>query len=134
MPRSRPTLDYSQIRNYAEKFAWIDAVTGVSQTGFNPPSNALDKRPVPFTIVWLTEAGVPYRGRAVCVGVNTHARSRRLRFIEEAHVCIGNPSSSIRQSRTKADSEIYKVIPRGEVRQVSDILIVEIDGVRFSAS
>lgn len=135
MPRSRPILDFSQIRNYAEKFHWIDPVTGVSQTGFNPPPNALDKRRASFSITFLTEKGVPYRGRATCISVNTRARSRKLQFVEDAHVCIRNyQNNSIANSRTKDDSSIFKVIRKGEIRQVSDILIVEIDGVRFSAS
>ena len=131
MPRRTPVLDYSQIRNYAEQFCWIDPVTGITCTGFNPPQNAVDKRRRPFTITWLTEEGIPYRGRAVCIGVNTRQRSRRLQMVEEAHAVIrGNRE----KGKGKNQTSLFKTIPRGEIRQVSDILIIEIDGVRFSAS
>ena len=138
MPRKSPVLDYSQIRNYAEQFCWIDPVTGLTCTGFNPPQNAVDKRRRPFTITWLTEEGIPYRGRAVCIGVNTRQRSRRLQMVEEAHAVIrGNREKGKGKNNSSLhtpDSSMFKTIARGEIRQVSDILIIEIDGVRFSAS
>ena len=127
MPIQKPTLDYSQIRNYAERWQWIDPHSGQTVTGFNPPSGAVDKHHVPFSITFLSEDGMPYKGRAVCIGVNTAQRSRRLQFLEEAYLQM--PGFTDRQRR-----EMFKFIPKGEVRQVSDILILEIDGVRFSAS
>lgn len=121
MPRTRPVLDYSQIRNYAEQWLWHDPHTNSEESGFNPPPYAIDKRHKPFSITFITEDGVPYHGRAVCIGVNTDRRTRRLQFVEEAHVTI------------TPDSSLFKSIGKGEIRQVADILIVEIDGVRFSS-
>lgn len=127
MPRQNPTLDYSQIRNYAERWQWFDPYSGQSVTGFNPPSNAVDPRHVPFTVTFMTQDGMPYRGRAVCIGVNTAQRTRRLQFVEEAYLQMPGFTDSQRR-------EMFKFIAKGEIRQVADIFIVEIDGVRFSAS
>lgn len=121
MPRKTPVLDYTQIRNYAEQFVWHDPHTGLEESGFNPPSYAIDIRHKSFSITFITEDGVPYHGRAVCVGVNTDRHTRRLQFVEEAHIVHTNHSSQ------------FKSIPKGEIRQVADILIVDIDGVRFSS-
>ena len=126
MPTRQPILDYSQIRNYAERWEWFDPQSGHTVTGFNPPANAIDKHRVPFSITFLSEDGMPYRGRAVCIGVNTEQHSRRLQFVDEAYLQM--PGFNDRQRR-----EMFKFIPKGEVRQVSDILIIEIDGVRFSS-
>lgn len=121
MPVRKPIVSYSQIRNYAEKWSWIDPASRQSFTGFNPPANAIEKRRVPFNITFLTEDAVAYQGQAICVGVNTNRQTRRIQFVSEAHiVCSG------------CDTSILKKIPIGEIRQVSDLLIVEIDGVRFS--
>lgn len=127
MPTKQPILDYSQIRNYAERWQWLDTQSGRTETGFNPPVNAVNAQRVPFSITFLTEEGMPYKGRAVCIGVNAAQRSRRLQFIEEAYLQM--PGFTDRQRR-----EMFKYISKGEVRQVADILILEIDGVRFSAS
>lgn len=126
MPTKQPILDYTQIRNYAERWQWIDPHSGQTVTGFNPPSNAVDKRHVPFTVTFLTLEGMPYKGRAVCESVNINARTRLLRFIEEAYLQMPGYTDAQRRAQ-------FKYIPKGEKRQVSDILIVEIDGVRFSA-
>ena len=126
MPRKQIILDYSHIRDYAERFSWVDPVTNSHQTGYNPPKNAIDVRLLPFTITFLTEEGIPYTGRAVCIGVNTARHTRRLQFTEEAHIALRGITP---QERTQ-----FKTIAKGEIRQVADILIVEIDGVRFSAS
>lgn len=138
MPRTRPVLDYTQIRNYAEQFIWTDPRSGLEESGFNPPSNAIDPRHKPFSITFLTEDGVPYHGRAVCVGVNTARRTRRLQFVEEAHI-VGQggtkqgSSTSNNSALLTPHSSLFKSISKGEIRQVADILIVEIDGVRFSS-
>lgn len=126
MPKRMPVLDYSQIRNYAERWEWIDFHTGQHETGFNPPPDAVDPHHIPFSITFLTEEGMPYKGRAVCIGVNTAQRTRRLQFIEEAYLQM--PGFTDRQRR-----EMFKFISKGEIRQVSDLLILTIDGVRFSA-
>lgn len=127
MPQRTPVLDYSQIRNYAERFTWLNPTTGQQETGYNPPSNAIDKHSVPFTVTFLTESGHAYRGRAICIGVNTAQHTRRLQFLDDALMQM--PGYTDRQRR-----DLFQYIPRGEVRQVSDLLIIEIDGVRFSAS
>lgn len=102
MPRSTPTLSYTHIRDYAERFTWIDPATNERQTGFNPPDNAIDRQRLPFNITYLTTEGVPHSGRVVCIKVNTAAHTRHIQYIDS-----------------------------GEIRQVADSLIVSIDGVRF---
>lgn len=131
-----PILSYTRIREYAERWSWTDPATNIQITGYDPPKNAIDPQHVPFLITFLTEDGIPYRARVICVGVNTATHSRRLRFLTEGRIHLLNVSStSSRINHTNAapipDS---KVIPVGETRQVSDILIVEIDGVRFAAN
>lgn len=127
MPKQQPILNTSQIRNYTERWEWTDPVTGHTVTGYNPPSNAVGPHHVPFTVTFLSEDGMPYKGRAVCIGVNTSQNSRRLQFIEEAYLQM--PGFNDKQRR-----EMFKFIPKGGIRQVSDILILEIDGVRFASS
>ena len=126
MPTKTPVLDYSQIRNYAERWEWTDPQSGQTVTGYNPPANAVAPHHVPFTVTFMTQDGMPFRGRAVCVGVNTEHRTRRLQFIDEAYLQMPGYTDSQRR-------ELFKFIPKGEIRQVADIFIVEIDGVRFSA-
>lgn len=135
MPRKQIILDYSHIRDYAERFSWVDPVTNSHQTGYNPPQNAIDVHRLPFTITFLTEEGVPYSGRAVCIGVNTARHTRRLQFTEEAHVALrGSAKGNSEKGKGNNQQMQFKTIAKGEIRQVADILIVEIDGVRFSAS
>lgn len=126
MPTKRPILDYSQIRNYAERWEWLDPHSGQTVTGFNPPAHAITPHHVPFSITFLSEDGMPYRGRAVCIGVNAAQHTRRLQFIDEAYLQMPGYTDSQRR-------EQFKFIPKGDIRQVSDLLIVEIDGVRFSS-
>lgn len=133
MPRTTPVIDYTQIRNYAEQFIWHDPHTDTEESGFTPPSYAIDVRRKPFSITFITEDGVPYHGRAVCIGVNTSCHTRRLQFVEEAHVVGQGSGRTNNPSLLTPNSSLFKSIRKGEIRQVSDILIVEIDGVRFSS-
>lgn len=102
MPKSTPTLSYTHIRDYAERYTWIDPVTGERQIGYDPPPNAVNSQPVPFNITYLTTMGVPHRGRVVCTSVDVENHNRNIKYLES-----------------------------GEVRTVSDALIISIDGVRF---
>lgn len=121
-----PIISYTRIREFAERWSWTDRHTGLPMTGYDPPSDAIDPQHVPFTITFLTEEGIPYRAQVVCVGVNTATHTRNLRFVSEGRVYLpkGNPKNLSQ----------FKVIPSGDFRQVSDLLISEIDGVRFFAN
>lgn len=103
MPSTQPTLSYTRIRDYAERFEWLDPVTKERRVGFNPPDGALNRRRLPFHLRAITEEGKPLEGEVICVGVNASLRMRQVQFVTS-----------------------------GETRWVSDLLIIEIDGVRFN--
>lgn len=103
MPSAQPTLSYTRIRDYAERFEWLDPVTKERRVGFNPPDGALNRRRLPFHLRAITEEGKPLEGEVICVGVNASLRMRQVQFVTS-----------------------------GETRWVSDLLIIEIDGVRFN--
>ena len=102
MPNKKPQISYTRIREYAERFSWIDPKTNEPQVGYNPPENAIERERMPFNIVALDKDGNIIRGRVICTEVNTSLHTRRIMFVNS-----------------------------GEFRWVSDVLIIEIDGVRF---
>lgn len=121
MPTQKPVVSYTRIREYAERFDWTDRY-GRQHTGLNPPSDAIDKRHHPFDVTFLTSSGVAYQATVVCTTVMPAIHSRDLMFVTDG----------VQPGCSAADAALMKKIPRGETRRVSDMLIVEIDGVRFS--
>lgn len=119
MPSSTPVVSYTRIREYAERFDWVDPVTNRLQVGYNPPPNALDVVHHPFNVTFLTSEGVAYTATVICTKVFPTVHSRNLFFLTDGEQPAG--------------SAIMKKIRKGETRCVSDLLIVEIDGVRFSS-
>ena len=95
-------MSYQQIRNYTEKFRWIDRKTGLKQKGFNPPRTAIEVERVPFFIRYVTQKGKLESGYAVCIKVDLRRKQRMIQFVESQ-----------------------------EIRRVCDYLIIEIDGTRF---
>lgn len=103
MPRHRET-SYQHIRDYAERWTWIDPCTGIRQEGFDVPQNAIDKRRKPFHLVAITKDGRRLEGDVVTLNVRPYG------------------ATSLRE---------VKFVQSGEVRMVDDQRIVSIDGVRF---
>lgn len=103
MPNKQPIVSYTRIRDYAEKFTWFDPKTNQRQIGYNPPADAVDTQRVPFHIKVVTEKGHLLEGEVICVGVNTGLHMRNLLWTD-----------------TK------------ETHWVSDLFVIEIDGVRFN--
>lgn len=102
MPRRNPTMSYTLIRNYTEKFRWDDPKTGSERKGFNPPTNAWNVERIPFFIRFITGKGKVISGTVVCIGVETLFQQRRVKFVDS-----------------------------GEIRMVRDYLVIEVDGTRF---
>lgn len=102
MPKIQPTMSYQLIRNYTEKFSWIDRKSGLKQQGFNPPRGAIDVQRVPFFIRFITQTGKLESGYATCIKVDLRRKQRMIQFVES-----------------------------NEIRRVCDYLILEIDGIRF---
>ena len=96
-------MSFTKIRLLAERFRWLTP-TGEWRTGFDVPKNALKWEHHPFFIKALTRKGTCVQGEVTCISVNTRNKCRKVKFVAS-----------------------------GEIRQVYDILIIEIDGTRFFA-
>lgn len=101
MPINAPVLSWTQIRNYAERWSWIDAKTGVKVTGFNVPEKAKGKAQVPYHIRVVTMKGELMQGEVITLKVMKNHR-RLIRFVQS-----------------------------GEIRNIADALVISIDGIRF---
>ena len=102
MPTQTPSVSYQQIRNYAERFDWIDRRSGEPQTGHNPPADALKVVRHPFFVRYISGEGKVAEGMVTCIHVDARRRMRRIRYVSS-----------------------------GEVRWVRDALIIAIDGTHF---
>ena len=100
--RTQPVISYLRIREYAERWSWTDPATGKKRIGYDAPADAPDRQRHPFYMKALTDSGHIIEGECVTLSVNTSLHSRTVRFTAS-----------------------------GEVRKVSDLFIIEIDGVRF---
>lgn len=112
MPTTHPTLSFEHIRDYAERWTWLDPKTGQHETGYNAPPHAVEVHHLPFSFKALTTDGELITGRAICTEVNTYRHTRRIMFTED------DPKGGHQ---------------KGDFRWLTDSLIVEIDGVRFVA-
>lgn len=101
MPIKNPVLSWTQIRNYAERWSWTDAKTGVRVTGYNVPEGAKDKRQVPYFLRVVTLKGELMQGEVITLKVLPKHR-RLVRFVQS-----------------------------GEIRNIADYLVISIDGIRF---
>ena len=102
MPSKQPSTSYQHIRNYTEKYCWRDKHTGLLTTGYVPPKDAKEVKRVPFYIVYVTKSGRLERGNCVSLKVDRRKGMRLIQFID---------------SRA--------------IRWIYDILVIEIDGMRF---
>ena len=102
MPKTQPEMSYTLLRNYTEKFQWIDPVAKSPSKGFNPPEGATNVERVPFFINYVTGSGKTEKGIVVCIRVMPEKLQRKIMFVDS-----------------------------GEIRIVYDYLIREVDGVKF---
>lgn len=103
MPKSQPVFSFTRIRDFAERWTWIDPRTNQKQEGYNPPANAINPERKPFHMLAMTEDGRRIEGDCVTLRVNTSLHCRDVLFVNS-----------------------------GETRRISDLFIIEIDGVRFN--
>lgn len=101
MPIKNPVLSWTEIRNYAERWSWTDAKTGVKVTGYNAPEKAKEKQQVHYYIRVLTLKGDVMEGEVITLKLMPKHR-RLIRFVQS-----------------------------GEIRNIADYLIISIDGIRF---
>lgn len=101
MPKQQPILSWTQIRNYAERWSWTDARTGVRVRGMNAPDGAKDKQQVPYFLRVVTLKGELMEGEVITLKVLKNHR-RLVRFVQS-----------------------------GEIRNIADYLVISIDGIRF---
>lgn len=104
MPILSPTLSWTHIRNYCEKFRWRDPKTNLLTEGYNPPKHIPQKNieKVPFSIKFITSKGRVEVGWCICLKVYRRKHQRLLMFVES-----------------------------GEKRIARDYLIMEVNGTRF---
>ena len=102
MPQRPSIVSYQHLRDYTEKFSWIDRKTGLRQIGFNPPKSALKVERHPFFIRYITQSGNVESGHAVCIKVDLRRQQRLIQFVESQ-----------------------------EIRRVCDYLVIEVDGTYF---
>ena len=102
MPTKSPVLSWTQIRNYAERWSWIDQRTGVKVTGYNVPEKAKDKAQVPYYLRVVTLHGELMEGEVITLKTWPEKHRRLVRFTAS-----------------------------GEIRNIADYLILSIDGIRF---
>lgn len=102
MPKKNPTVSYTLLRNYTEKFSWTDVRSGCVCNGFNPPSDAGDVKRVPFFIRYVTSSGKVESGMVTCIKVVPERHQRKILFEKS-----------------------------GEIRVVYDYLVMEVDGTIF---
>lgn len=79
-------LSWTLIRNFTEKFQWLDPSDGSTREGFNPPPSAVNKQRKPYDICYITSKGIVERGRVVTLTVKPHLHQRMVRFIDSNQV------------------------------------------------
>lgn len=102
MPKKTPTMSFTTLRMYTEKFQWNDRATGELRKGFNPPEDALNKERIPFFIRYITREGKVEEGMVTCISVCPERLQREIKYMKS-----------------------------GEIRTVRDYLVIEVDGTRF---
>ena len=93
---------YQNLRQFCEKWQWIDPRSGQQVTGYVHPQTARNVKRKPFYIKFLTKTGHVDEGECVCLKVDVMRHQRKVQFVNS-----------------------------GEIRVVNDILVLEVDGTRF---
>lgn len=101
MPTKQPTISYQSLRNVTEKWTWRDPRTGTQTTGYNPPTDAKDKRQKPYFIRYITSRGITEQGEVITLKVDTTRHQRLVKFTAS-----------------------------NQCRIVRDYLVIEVDGMR----
>lgn len=99
---TRPRQSYVNLRQYTEKWQWIDPRSKQLVTGYVHPQTATHIERHPFYIKFLTKTGHVDEGQCVCLSVDTMRHQRKVKFVTS-----------------------------NEIRVVNDILVIEVDGTRF---
>ena len=102
MPKVEPTVSFQELRNFMEKWSWIDPATGIRTNGYNYPPKASEVQRVPFFVKYVTKQGVLEKGYATCLKVDRRRHQRMIQFVES-----------------------------GEIRRICDYLVIECDGSRI---
>lgn len=102
MPTLQPTMSFQKLRDFTEKWSWIDPKTGIRTNGYNYPRKAKGVERVPFSIKYVTLKGELEQGLVICLKVYPHHHQRMIQFVESK-----------------------------EIRRISDYLVIECDGTRF---
>ena len=76
MPTQQPTISFQQLRNLTEKWTWRDPGTGLRITGYNPPSDALEKE------------GYLEQGEVVTLKVNLRRHQRKVLFVTSGEIRV----------------------------------------------
>ena len=93
---------YQNLRQFCEKWQWIDPRSGQQVTGYVHPQTARNVKRKSFYIKFLTKTGHVDEGECVCLKVDVLRHQRKVQFVNS-----------------------------GEIRVVNDILVLEVDGSRF---
>lgn len=102
MPTLKPTISFQELRNFMEKWSWIDPVTEIRTNGYNYPPKATEVQRVAFFVKYVTQEGVLEEGNAICLKVDRRRHQRKIQFVKS-----------------------------GEIRRICDYLVIECDGARI---
>ena len=98
----RYTQSFTVLRQFCEKWQWIDPCSNQLVTGYIQPQTARKVERKPCYIKFLTETGHVDEGECVCLKVDVLRHQRMVQFVKSK-----------------------------EIRIVNDILVIEVDGIRF---
>ena len=98
----RYTQRFTVLRQFCEKWQWIDPRSNQLVTGYIHPQTARKVERKPFYIKFLTKTGHVDEGECVCLKVDVLRHQRMVQFVKSK-----------------------------EIRIVNDILVIEVDGIRF---
>ena len=93
---------YQNLRQFCEKWQWIDPRSGQQVTGYVHPQTARNVKRKSFYTKFRTKTGHVAEGECVCLKVDVLRHQRKVQFVNS-----------------------------GEIRVVNDILVLEVDGTRF---
>lgn len=102
MPTRQPQLNWTHLRNYTERFTWIDPSDGQRHTGFNPPQGARQKAQVPYFVRYVTGSGHLEQGEVITLKLDRRRHQRLVKFTAS-----------------------------NQCRWLRDYLIISVDGIRF---
>lgn len=102
MPTLQPTTSFQKLRDFMEKWSWIDPTTGIRTNGYNYPRKAKGVERVGFSVKYVTQKGELEQGLAVCLKVDRRRHQRMIQFVESK-----------------------------EIRRICDYLVIECDGTRI---